>query len=54
MEIDLEKLLRRASALAKLLTWQGAGYLLITLGLFWQHPALALIFVGCVLAKFIE
>ena len=50
MEIDLEKLLQRATALARLFTWQVAGYLLITLGLFWLHPAWALIFVGFVLA----
>ena len=49
MEIDLEKLLQRAPALAKLFTWQVAGYLLITLGLFWLHPNWALIFVGFVL-----
>jgi hypothetical protein len=39
MEIDLEKRLQHAPALAKLFTWQVAGYLLITLGLFWLHPA---------------
>jgi len=50
MEIDLEKLLQCAAALAKLITWQVAGYLLITLGLLWLHPAWALIFVGLVLA----
>ena len=49
MEIDLEKLLHHVRHLAKLFTWQVAGYLLISLGLFWLHPAWALIFVGFLL-----